>query len=132
MTSSAGSKRRGRARRWVGALLAIVLLPLGAALLLYAYVLSGDPETDASPQPTATRTVVTLPVEATPSPGGSASGSPPETRFITVTTVIAIPPTDPGPDDPDVLALVTTVSGLLASVAGIVSAIVSVRAPRRQ
>jgi hypothetical protein len=135
MTSSSGSKRPRPVRRWVGALLAVVLLPVGAALLLYSFA-SRESNPDAAPFPSLSPSVVSSPVAGTPIPssGGSASAAPPEPTYVAVTTYITVPMTAPRSDsnDVDVLSLVTTITGLLASVAGIVSAVVSARAPRRQ
>jgi hypothetical protein len=108
-----------------------VLLPIGASLLLYSYVLSGDRPDNASPPNTVTSSVVTVAASPVAS-DGPTSGPPPEPVVTTIYHTIAIAPTSPGSDDPDILALATTITGLLASVAGIVSAIVSARAPRRQ
>jgi hypothetical protein len=133
MTSNAGSKRPRRARRWAGAILAAVLLPVGAGLLLYPYLLGDDHESNASPPTTVVSSVLTMPADnPTPSPGGTTSGPAPEPSVTTIYHTIAIAPTDPGSEGPDILALVTTISGLLASAAGIVSAFVSARAPKRQ
>jgi len=136
-TSSTERTAPRKARRWVGVLLAIVLLPAGAALLIYSYNSFRAETGDANPAPQSTPspTVITstLPVAApTPSPGASAPSAP-RPSVTTVTSIVEVPVAAPpsAPQGSDPLTLITTISGLLASIAGIVSAIVSARTARR-
>ncbi len=66
----------------------------------------------------------------TPSPGGSVVAPQVSviTTYVAVPTYVAAPPA--GVDDSDVLNIVTTFGGLLASLVGLVSAVVSVRGAR--
>ena len=127
-----------RSRRTGAAVFAMVALVIGVGLLWYSFVYSGGPSEQASaaPSPTTTLSPIaqtrTQAASAAPtlSPGATLAAPP----VVVVTSYVPVPTYVNAPassaQDSDTLALVTTVSGLLASLAGIVSAIVSVRAPR--
>ena len=131
--STAQTKPAKRPRRRVAVVLAVLFLLIGAALLSYSFFWQAQPRTSsASPIPTTTRSPVaqTQTVAATQTSG--ATGAPPVvivTTFVVVPTFVN-PPASSSAQDSDTLALVTTVSGLLASLAGIVSAVVSMRGNR--
>jgi hypothetical protein len=122
-------------RRAAAAVFAVLFLLIGAGLLWYSFFWQAPRNTSsAAPSPTAllSPTVQTLPAMPTPRPSG-ATGTPPPVVVTTVVVVTSyVNPQASATQDSGVLALVTTVSGLLASLAGIVSAIVSVRAPRQR
>jgi hypothetical protein len=136
-TSTTETEPARRPRRRAAAVVAALLLLVGVGLLLYSYaswrVLPGH--TNANVSPTTSLSPMaqtrTLPA-ASPAPSAGATSGPPV--VVVITTHVAVPSffTEPAssPQDSGLLALVTTVSGLLASVAGIVSAVVSVRGNR--
>jgi hypothetical protein len=139
MTGPTTRTEPGRTRRRTAAVLAVLLLIIGIGLLLYSFVARGE-QPQASPAPILTTTpspitqTRTQPAAPTPSPGatGTTGGSPPViviTTYVPVTTYVNVPVSS-APQEQDTLALVTTVSGLLASLAGIVSAFVSMRGSR--
>jgi hypothetical protein len=138
-TSTAGSTRSGPpgGRRRTAAVLAVVLLLIGIGLLLYSAASGRDRagQVSTAPSPTTTPSPMTQTrtLPATPTPGGTSGGPPPVvviTTYVPVPTYVNMPAT--GPAESGALALVTTVTGLLASLAGILSAIVSMRGSRRQ
>ena len=125
MTAGTEGKRTGRARRWVGAILAAVLLPLGVAMVLYSFA-SGDTTMNASPPTTMSPSTILSPLPAM-TVDGSSTPDTPNTPVVITTLVEVQLPTSGGQDS---LNLVATIAGLLASVAGIVSAVISARAAR--
>jgi hypothetical protein len=138
--SSTQTEPAKRSRRRAAAVFAMLFLVIGVGLLWYSFVarqeLAGN--ASAAPSPTTSlspmaQTRTPAPSMApTPSPGATLQPPPPPT--VVVTTYVPVPTYVNAPasasEDSDLLPLVTTVSGLLASLAGIVSAIVSVRGPR--
>jgi hypothetical protein len=112
------SRPRGRGRRRaVAGFFAVVLLACGAALLYYSFSARGGGPGDASPPVTRSISVTPTLVSEVQQNGGRRVVV---TSYITVTAV-------PSPGGTDFLPLLSTVTGLIASVAGIISAVVSVR-----
>ena len=129
--STAQTEPAKRPRRRMAAVLALLFLLIGGGLLWYSFFWQAPLRTaSAGPSPTTTRSPIALDqtVAATPSPGATAAPVVIVTTFVVVPT-FANPPASSAQDS-DTLALVTTVSGLLASLAGIVSAVVSMRGNR--
>ncbi len=116
------------------AVLAAVLLLLGIGLLGYSFLtMGGRPaNVSAGPSPTVTLSplIETRTGAASPSPGGS----PLPPVVIVITTYVAVPTFVPMPsgqtESSDLLAVISTVGGLVASIAGIASAVVSMRGAR--
>jgi hypothetical protein len=127
-----------RPRRRAAAVIAVLFLLIGVGLLLYSFVwwqertehVSAAPIPTTSLSPTTQIVPQTQTVAATVSPGGTV-GAPP---VVVVTTYVPVPILGDAPSsvsqDSGVLALITAISGLFASLAGILSAVVSMRAPR--
>jgi len=128
-TSPRPAKRR---RRAAPAVLALVLLALGAGLLWFSLGVREQNSGASASEPIRTTTRSPVAVAASPRPtlpgDTTETPGPVITTYVVVTTEIAAPPAQP--QDSGTLALITTVSGLLASLAGIVSAVVSIRGTR--
>jgi hypothetical protein len=138
-TASAEPVKRRRRPGWIVA--TVLLLLIGLGLLGFSLLTKSDKANPASaapsPSPTTTLSPVaqTQTVAATPPPTpGATPGSPVVvvlTSYVAVPTyVTAFPAVSSSPDQSDIVALVTAVSGLLASVLGLVSAFVSIRGTR--
>jgi hypothetical protein len=126
-----GETTRAPRKRRRAALLAVLFLLVGLGLLFFSatYLTGRSPgdNTAAPPsQATSPSPVVILP---SPSDGGSGTPAPPSpvVSYVAVPTFVPVPVPA---SESGLLPLITTVSGLLASVAGIVSAIVSIRGAR--
>ena len=138
-TTQAEPAKRPR-RRLRAAVLAALLLLIGFVLLSYSLFTytqeTGAAAPQAYPTTTLSPTAQTQTVAATPlpTPGDTSSPEPADPPVVVITTFVAVPTYVNVPatssDDSTLLSLVTTVSGLLASVAGIVSAVVSARGSR--
>jgi len=135
-TSTTETKPSRRPRRRAAAVVAVLLLLVGVGLLLFSYLSWLTPAGQSAPSvvPTTSLSPVaqTQTVAASPLPTPGGTGLPPvvvtRTTYVAVTKLVTEPASSPA--DSGLLAMVTTVSGLLASVAGIVSAVVSVRGNR--
>jgi hypothetical protein len=140
-TSPSQPVHRRRRARWIVA--AALLLIVGIGLLAYSMLITneqGAPLAQPSQSPTTTlspvRQTPTMPaVTPIPSQGASGTAQPSAPPVSVVTSYVAIPtyvpvPADSGGDSSDVVSLVTAVSGLAASVLGLVSAFVSIRGTR--
>jgi hypothetical protein len=120
-------------RRWLR-VSGLILLVVGVALLAISLASRrpGITHSATGVQPTVTLSPVFTTVPAPglgtgyPSPGEGPTPTPIViTSYVAVPTYVSVPPGDSGGSG--LLTQVTTVSGLLASVAGVVSAIVSIR-----
>jgi hypothetical protein len=123
---------------------ALVLLVSGPLLIIAALAWTALSSSDRDrPQaiPTTvpssvavTRTVATRP-SASPSPGETARPTPTSQDVTVEPSPVGAPSTVPMPSQglstSDIAALITALSGLLASVAGLITALVSLRAARR-
>jgi hypothetical protein len=122
-------------RRRRAALLAVLFLLAGMGLLLFSatdLMSRSNPGNSTAAPPSRSSVPSTIVVYPSPTPGDTtASPSPPPPSPIV--SIIAVPTFVPVPvpaQESGLLPLITTISGLLASLAGIVSAIVSVRGSR--
>ena len=136
-TSTTGTKPTRRPRRRTAAVVAVLLLLVGVGLLLFSYLswLAPARQSAANVVPTTslspvaqTQTVAASPLPTPGGTGGTQTVVVTRTTYVAVTNLVTEPASSPA--DSGLLAMVTTVSGLLASVAGIVSAVVSVRGNR--
>jgi hypothetical protein len=126
-----GETTRAPRKRRRAALFAVLFLLIGLGLLFFSatYITgrnsgnstAGPPSMASSPSP-----VVILP---SPSDGTTGTPAPPSpvVSYVAVPTFVPVPVPA---QESGLLPLITTISGLLASVAGIVSAIMSVRGAR--
>jgi hypothetical protein len=128
-----GETTRAPRKRRRAALLAVLFLLVGLGLLLFsaAYVFDrSSPGDNAAAPPRLTTSP--SPVLVEPVPSDSTSGTPvPPSPTISYTPVPTYIPVYVPAEESGLLPLITTVSGLLASLAGIVSAVVSVKSARR-
>jgi hypothetical protein len=124
--------RRPRRRRRA-AMFAVLFLLVGLGLLLYSATYltsrSSNPSNAGPPRPSISLSPVAVPADGTPTPGDTTPT--PRISYVTVTVPVPVqaPPAAPV-QETGWLPLVTTLSGLVASVAGIVSAFVSMRRTR--
>jgi hypothetical protein len=125
-----GESPRAPRRRRRAALFAVLFLLVGLGLLFYSATYLSERSTgdqNASPPKVTAMSPspVAVPPEGTPTPGDTTPT--PRISYIAVPTFVPVPvPVQ----ETGLLPLITTVSGLLASVAGIVSAFVSMRRTR--
>jgi hypothetical protein len=128
-----GETTRAPRRRRRAALLAVLFLLVGLGLLFFSatYLTERSSPGNSAAQPPRLTTSPS-PVLVQPVPSDGTSGTPvpasPTVRYIAVPTYVPVYVTA---EESGLLPLITTVSGLLASLAGIVSAVVSVKSARR-
>ena len=127
-----GETTRAPRRRRRAAVIATLLLVVGLGLLFYSATYltsrSGDTQNAAPPiQATTMSPAVMIPA---PSASPGSTGGPPPTPVVTYIAVPTYVPVPVASQESGLLPLITTISGLLASLAGIVSAVVSMRGAR--
>ena len=125
-----GETTRAPRRRRRAAVLALLFLLIGVGLLLVSatYLTERGPgdSTAAPPSPATSPS----PIVMLPTPGDTTASPVPPSPVVTYIAVPTFVPVPVPAQESGLLPIITTVSGLLASLAGIVSAIVSIRGAR--
>jgi hypothetical protein len=126
------TESRPRRRRGKLAVFAVLLLLIGVALLAFSFTVWQKRNTNpASAAPSRSPTTTLSPVAIPPPSLGTGQPTErPATRYVVVPSYVNVPVASAPSGPSDSLALISTVSGLLASIAGIVSAVVSIRGTR--